>query len=300
MPFIGKQVIDKVKLFVYKGTIMNQEISKKLHLVFDIDDCLATAIKYKYKAEDELSHFKESLGNDGDDLLMTAYGYPHQIYPGFYALWQWLHQLGATITVFSSGIKERNVELTEQLKKRAFCDIPIDKQPQIKVFSQEDTFDTTRFGSERREEFQSVWFGNLKKQLLGTVVSESELPYTLLIEDDKSYCAKNEEKNLILLPSCSTYYPYSSRIDQRDFESFHKAYYLCGLLKKILSVCEEKQLTPMMASEYVQVTLENETINRDFYFPSQHNIAYYEDGLKTLQQFEPQLKFFFSLDDCTR
>ncbi len=122
----------------------------------------------------------------------------------------------------------------------------------------------------------------------------------LLIEDDKSYCAKNEEKNLIILPACGTYYPSPSYISQRDFESFHKAYYLCGLLKKILSVCKEQQLTPVLAAEYVQVTLENATIERDFYFPSQHNIVYYEEGLKTLQQFEPTLKFFFSLDDCNR
>lgn len=41
--------------------------------------------------------------------------------------------------------------------------------------------------------------------------------------------------------SSITYYPYPSYIRQSDFEFFHKAYYLCGFLKKILAVCEEKQ-----------------------------------------------------------
>lgn len=267
----------------------------KLNVIFDIDSCMAYAIKYEFKKG--IKKVEEQLGKElADDLIIIAYEYPHCIFPGFYALWEWLHLQGAKIMVFSTGIKERNVELIEKFAKRSFRNIKEEDRPEIKVFSREDTFDTEKFKHEDRHKYQSCWFGNLKKQLSGVVVSEEDLPYSLLVDDDYSYTAVNEERNMIYVSSEFHYYPESSYIDDREFQAFHKAYYICGLLKKIMAVVDEKKLTPMMAAEYVQATMEGEKIGKEFFFPGRNRMEYYTEGLKTLQAIDPTLKFYFKQD----
>lgn len=265
----------------------------KLNIVFDIDSCLTEAIRLRF--EEGIAKVEKQLGKEmADDLIITAYGYPHRIFPGFYALWEWLHKQGITIMIFSTGIKERNVEFVDKFAKRSFRNIKEEDRPEIKVFSRTDTFDTERYrNTGDRDKYQSCWFGNLKKVLKNVVVSEEELPYTLLVDDDRSYVGVNEERNLVYVPSGIQYYPENPGLESGSFYIFHKAFYLCGILKKIMAVAEEKNLTPVMAAEYVQATMEGEEINRDFYFPATERMEYYNEGLKTLQELDPSLKFFF-------
>ncbi len=262
----------------------------KLNVIFDIDSCIAKAVRYNSK--EEIEGVEDKLGKETTaDLLLTAYDYPHFIFPGFYALWEWLYRQGANIMVFSTGIKERNVELIEKFAERSFRTIDKDKRPEVKVFSRDDCFDTEKFRHEDRDQYQSCWFGNLKKKLSGVVVSEEDLPYSLLVDDDRSYVGVGEEKNLIYVCSSFEYYPHTE--DDDGFRSFHKAYYTCGLLKKIMAVMEERNLTPNLAAEYVQAELEGEVIKSDFWFPGRKKPEHYVEGLKTLQTIDPTLKFHF-------
>ena len=263
----------------------------KLNIIFDIDSCMAQPLRFE--AEKTIIETEKELSEEiVADLLMTAYEYEHLIYPGFYALWKWLYQKGINIKVFSTGIKERNVELIDKFAERSFRDISKEKRPEVKVFSRNDCIDTERLSEEEsRKKYQSFWFGNLKKQLTDIVVSKEELPYSLLIEDDRSYVPTGEEKNLVILPSQFEYFPH--RKDDKGFQSFHKAYYACGLLQKIFNIVEERNLTLALAAEYVQATLEGEVIGPDFYYPSRKKMEYYTQGLKILQTIDSSLKFYF-------
>lgn len=270
----------------------------KLNIIFDIDSCMADAIRDEFSKG--IKKVEKQLGKElAKDLIITAYEYPHRIFPGFYALWEWLHRQGITIMVFSTGIKERNVELIEKFTKRSFRNLKKEEWPEIKIYSREDTFDTERYDHDERQQYQSCWFGNLKKKLSGVVVSEEDLPYSLLVDDDRSYVGVNEERNLLYVSSEYGYYPEDNYFDERSFQAFHKAYYICGILKKIMAIAEEKNLTPMMAAEYVQATMEGEEIRERFFFPSRKRMEYYTDGLKTLQTIDPTLKFYFQPYELT-
>lgn len=268
---------------------------KKLNIIFDIDSCMAFALRFHEKETHSLA--EKNLGKElSNDLLHTAYEYEHYIFPGFYELWLWLHKKGITIKVFSTGIKERNVELIDKISERTFRHIKKEDRPVVEVFSREDTFDTEKDRDEDdRYKYQSCWFGNLKKQLEDVVVTKEELPYSLLIDDDRSYVFLNEEKNLLYVSSSFSYYPESEHIDERDFQAFHKAYYVCGVLDKIINYAKEKKITLIDAAEYIQATKEGKEIKKDFFFPSLDRMEYYTEGLKILQTIEPSLKFYFQL-----
>jgi hypothetical protein len=263
----------------------------KYNIIFDLDSVVTVPLQTKSEEEHNIAQAVRVFGKEmADDLTMTAYNYKHLIFPGVYALWEWLHTEGMNIIVFSSAIRERNEELVPKLVERAFRNWKKEDHPEVKIFSREHLVETTRMIREEGEKYQPVFYGQCKKKLSDIVVPPEELPYSLLIEDDKSYMTKGEEKNLIKVPSSFGFIPFYER--ERGIRILHKPYYMCGLLDKIRKTAHEKNMTPADAAKYIQVDLEGEEFRRNFHYPGTEKIEYHNQGLEILKKFDSSLKFF--------
>jgi hypothetical protein len=262
------------------------------NFVFDIDGAMAIAVSYQPEKEEKA--VKDKLGEEYfQKYCLEALKYPHYIFPGYYALFQWLNNSGGKIFFFSSGVEERNVELAAKMMKMSFGE----DIPEYKVFSRQHCIDTSSpfKYEENQEKYQSFFYGQRKKKLGGIVVPEEEVPNTLLIEDDTSYMVKGEEYNLISLRYAHEYTQEHAYKKEEGFFDFHRAYYLAGLFSKIYEVRESQNMTLVEAAKFVQIDSEGGVLSRDFYYPVNKKVAYYTKGLEILQRFDPTLKFYYDL-----
>jgi len=261
------------------------------NFVFDIDGTIAIALDYERERKEKDA--RKILGDEFIDRhKITAFNYPHLIFPGYYALFKWLHDKGAKLFFFSSGIEERNKELAQKLMTISFGE----KASEIdyKVFSQQHCIDTTYYYNRSLPDiYQSFFYGQLKKKLGGIVVPESEVPETLLIDDDNSYMVKGEEYNFVGLKYCHEYASYYPK--EELYVVFLKAYYLAGLFAKIFEVKNEKNISLIEAAKFVQIDSENAVLSRDFYYHGAYRPEYYEKGLEILKQIDNSLQMYFKL-----
>jgi hypothetical protein len=262
------------------------------NFVFDIDGAMAIAVDYQPEKEEKA--VKDKFGDEFfKKHCLEALKYPHYIFPGYYALFEWLVNSGGKIFFFSSGIEGRNVELAEKMMKMSFGE----NVPEYKVFSRQHCIDTSSYSmqEEEKEKYQSFFYGQRKKKLGGIVVPEEEVPNSLLIEDDTSYMVKGEEYNLISLRYCHEYTQEHAYTKEDGFFAFHRAYYLAGLFSKIFEVRESQNITLVEAAKFVQIDSENGVLSRDFYYPVNKKVEYYIKGLEILQRFDPELKFYYDI-----
>ena len=266
------------------------------NFVFDIDGTIA--IVADYQAEEVEKSVKAKFGDEFfNEHCLTAYGYPHYIFPGYYALFKWLHSIGGKIFFFSSGIEERNVELADKIMKKSFGEAV--SEVEYRVFSRQHCVDTNDLPfNEAREKYQSYFWGKRKKKLSGIVVPETELPNTLLIDDDYSYMIKGEEYNFVYVRYTHMYlqsFNTGAYNETDGFSKFHKAYYLAGLFSKMFEVREDKKISLVEAAKYVQIDMEGKELNKDFFYPGTGRIEYFITGKEILQRFDPALEFYYSI-----
>lgn len=264
----------------------------KRNIVFDIDGTIARA--ETFLSEELIEEIKAKYGADYYERhSVVAYNYPHLIRPGFYALFKWLHQNGAKLFFFSTGIEERNVELIDKLMKIAFPENY--KNVDYEVFSRQHCVDTNIGAQHATEhELQGLFFGNLKKKLAGHIVPENELANTLLIDDDRSYLAKGEEKNLVYVKDrmhkiCNEH--------NNPYIYFLTAYYLAGLLSEIFKLQKEKGYSLIDAAYILQVEREDDKLDRDFFYQGISRQEYYESGYNILKQIDPTLKLYCQIPE---
>jgi hypothetical protein len=271
----------------------HREDIMKYTIVFDIDDLLISVV-YKDHLERILEQGRELMGEERmARLTVEVMDYPHLVFPGFYEMFLWLRALGHDIYFFSSGVEERNMELVPKLIQAAFGDEAETVMRDVRVFSRQHCFDTnTVFPREDRDRYMPFkWFGNYKKIMKNVVVAEDRLANTLLIEDDPSYMPKGEEENMILLPSHYTY--LSERPgDDSEWKSFHKAYLLAGLLQRMFDRAAAAGIPLSKAAVQVQTKSETEAISPEALRGVRDELAYYDEGLAILRQFDPDLRFF--------
>ena len=255
--------------------------------VFDLDNTVVEPISYK--KENLFKDIDKDLGSDfRESMTMEAVGYPHMLYPGFLALFRWIYNRGDLIYFFSTGIKERNVEIVPKLIKKAFGDTSEEVLKNVKIFSREDCIDTTNMGDKKDIYQPKYFFGNYKKKLEEKVVPLEDMHKIVLIDDDSSYMVKGEEKNFLKVPMSLKYYYPSYRRDL--FFAFHKAFYIRALLEKIISISERDHLSLIEASW----TLVKDKEERPLH--DERDYTLYSSGLKMLQEIDPKLKFYFPLD----
>ena len=260
------------------------------NFVFDIDGTLAIALDYE--AEKHEKAIKEKFDAAFiEKYRLTAANYPHYIYPGYYALFKWLHTLGGKIIFFSSGMEIRNVELAAKMMEKAFGDAV--SEVEYKVFSRQHCVDTTTWAMQQGEgkSYQSYFYGQRKKKLAGIIVPEAELQSTLLIDDDSSYMVKGEEYNFISLRYPSDYLPQGYR--SKRFTEFHRVYYLAGLFATMFEAQKEKGISLVEAAKFVQIDSEGVELSRDFYYPGTKRVRFHLKGYEILSKIDPTLTFYY-------
>ncbi len=266
------------------------------NIVFDIDGAITVSSSYdKEQVEKEV---KKNMGEEFfEKYCITAYNYPHYIFPGYYALFQWLHSVGAKIFFFSSGIEERNIDFAQKVTKRAFGDMEIGIES--RVFSRQHCIDTHSLPDEDKEKYQSIFYGQRKKKLSGIVVPAEEVPYTLLLDDDCTYMVKGEECNFIGLTYTYQYLRSSSDFStMEEYSIFYKAYYVAGFLSAAFEMSEQKNMTLCEAAKYLQTEAEGKEFNKHFSFPSIQRKEYYIKGLEILRKFDDTLNFSKPIEDA--
>jgi hypothetical protein len=262
------------------------------NFVFDIDGAIAIAATYQ--AEKIEAAVKAKLGDAYfAKHCLTACNYPHYIFPGYYALFKWLHQQGGKVYFFSSGVEERNVELVEKMMQMSFGDAF--KSIDYKVFSRQHCIDTTGFfkEDEMREKYQSFFYGQKKKKLGGIVVPEEDMPNTLLIDDDTSYMVKGEEYNFISIRDNSDYLQEGR--DDRSFVYFHKALYLAGLFSTLFDLVQEQGMSLMEAAKFVQIDSEGVELSSNFYYPGKNRRKFFIKGFDILKKIDPTLELYYNI-----
>jgi hypothetical protein len=265
-------------------------------IVFDLDGLVVTA-PGKYDQDKVRAMAIEVLGEQWiESLSTTACDYLHLVYPGFYEIFRWLHQLEHEIVFFSSGAEIRNTELVPKLIQRAFGQQAEEVLPNVRIFSGEHCLDTSKYVyMDRQKEYQpQKWFGNLKKVMRDVVVPEERIPYTLLVEDDPSYMAKGEENNMIVLP-CTSIYPYAKVMDKFVWRSFHKAYLLCGLLDTIFRTAADRDIPLTAASAHVHGKSVDDAFTWDTFQKMWDELSCYDQGLAILRKYDPNLKYFLEM-----
>lgn len=269
---------------------------KPSNIVFDIDGTLSIVIG-SYEEETARMRVIARCGEAFFErhCIVILEKYPHYIFPGYYALFQWLHSKGAKIFFFSSGEEIRNVPYAAEIMARAFGANP----PAYQVFSRQHCVDTSSWGMSEEEKatYQSYFYGQRKKKLAGIVVPAEELPQTLLIEDDNSYMVKGEEFNFVCTRYAYQYLPNPDRSEWEDFEKFHKSFYLAGIFSDMFDLCEQQGATLAEAAKIVQIDRENAELSDRFYYPGTRRIEYYEKGLEILKGIDPTLRFYIDLPE---
>lgn len=261
-----------------------------MHFVFDIDDTLISVANSFNKIE---ATAIEELGAEFVAAATTrACDAVHLVFPGFYALFRWLDARGGKLHFFSSGIELRNRELVPQLIERAFG--PQDAarvMEDVTIHSRTDCIDTDRLTQEANEAIQGVFHGNRKKKLVGVVVPAAELPDTLLIDDDSSYTARGEEHNFVHVIGDLGHYAILHN-NVRNFQGFHKAFYLAGLLDRVFQAMAERECSLADAAWCVQVEQSGETYGNRFFYPLRETTAWTLEGLALLQTVDPTLRLY--------
>ena len=259
-----------------------------INFVFDIDDTLVLHFdkkEWKKQTEEVVELYGEKFL---ENHTVWAIDYPHFIFPGIPALWRWLYGMGHCIAMFSSAVKERNEELADNLAPIVFGDQAAVVRPRIKVFSRLDCFDT--YLTENQQEHQPIFFGNKKKVLSGVVVPPEEMPWSFLIDDDRSYMALHEEYNYIRVETGLSLSPLSA-YSFKDHAYFYKAFYMAGLFKAIFDRIEAEHVTAVEAAKYIQIDSTGQAFDRSFFYLSTINdIRFYEEGERILSSVDPEAR----------
>ena len=259
-----------------------------INFVFDIDDTLVLHFdKKEWKKQTE-----EIVELYGEEFLekhtVWAIDYPHYIFPGIPTLWRWLYGQGHRLAMFSSAVQERNEELADNLMPIVFGKEAPKVRPRIKVLSRKDCFDTRLTG--HMFDFQPIFSGNYKKVLSGVVVPPEEMPWSFLIDDDRSYMALHEEYNYIRVETGLSLSPLSAD-SFKDHAYLYKAFYMAGLFKAIFERIEAEHVTAVEAAKFIQIDSSGQPFDVSFFYHSTINdIRFYEEGERILSTVDPEVR----------
>lgn len=224
---------------------------KKNNFIFDLDDTVVKAIKFD--AEKKLKEYEETLGKSfTDNYMVNIMGYPHMIFPGFYEVFRWIIERGDNLYFFSNALEERNEKLVKFLIEKSMMNIENDVFNRIKIFSRKDCINLGIMTIDEMQDLvpyiqingtmQKV-YGQKKKKLEGLLVTKKELKNTLLFDDDYSYMVKGEEDNFIKINSDMNYFINKSNYSKLEYESFHKAYYIIGLIQRAVMMEDKEEIS---------------------------------------------------------
>ncbi|MBM7557067.1 hypothetical protein [Halanaerobacter jeridensis] len=271
---------------------------EQLHFIFDLDGTVFQVLDGINKEQD-LKRFNKIFGNRFiERYSVFACDYRHLVFPGFYSLFRWILNRGDKLYFFSNGIKERNQEAVKKLMKKTFGKNYKAKLEEVEIYSREDHLDTYK-SQVKNENVQGPFHGNRKKLLSDNIVDKEKIPYTVLIDNDRSYLHQGEEKNFLNVLHSAVGY-YQQRFKKDLFYHFHKSYYICGLINSAIKLMKRENLTLADSLWQLQVKDTGEEFNRNFYYPLRRNPKYYLKGYKILKRLNPNLEFYCDIPETDK
>lgn len=279
------------------------------HIIFDIDETLA----WGFYQDDVSKLIQENpwIGIFRDKKLFLHALKPHIIWPGTIELVQLFQQMpDIKIHFFSSGIAPRNEIFVEKLLSLAFGkDKYDDIKNEIIICSREDLDQGgVRDLAEIQYRKSGISHGNYKKNLKRIIKDDAELEWSVLVEDDSSYCYYSQEKNILQVTG-GTYGCFAITYDNSyrnelfveggsEHQRVNHIFYLTGILFEAFDIAHQQNIT--LADALFQIQFreprenEKESCEKVYNYELWQERKYYESGLQKLQTINPTLDFVTS------
>lgn len=278
---------------------------KPLHVVLDIDDCIASG----FERDSVATVLKEYPALDNfarRDLFIQAV-YPHMLHPGVVEFIRTLDRWPQTqLSFFSGGARERNDVFVEALMARALGhgrERGVERP--VRVYSREHLTQQSREESRVQYETYGISWGNYKKDLKKCLLRNENLAWTVLIEDDSTYAPMGQEKNFLVIPGAASYHFRDLSVRDKNYDDFiriNHIFYATGLLVEVLEKALSEKTT--LAEKLFEVQFSPRPEAKTFkpqYMALAQKFHYYERGLAVLKQENPALEFLLpaqsTLDD---
>jgi len=266
---------------------LEKENSPKIHIVFDIDDVLATG--FEQDIQTLLVQYPYLIDFKNKNLLIEAI-IPHMFHPGAVELLRWIFTIpNINVSFFSAGQEKRNLKFVEELLKLALGDDYDSLKDDVSVYSRHHLKLTKKEEADNQFKLFKIYYGEDKKDL--TILKLENLDNVILIDDDSTYIAYGQERNMLVVP-------YTDDASFRHFHSpkqavemllkVNRIFYIAGLLKKILEIKSESVADNLFNLQYKLGS--DGVYERDLQIHNDHQ--YYLDGREELQKVNPELKFY--------
>jgi hypothetical protein len=280
---------------------------KPINIVLDLDCTLVQALLGSDNSAEKLI----DKGCIDKTDIVYACEYAHYLYPFYKEFIKYVMSLtNNRLIFFSNGAAIRNEELIPKLLENAlgkerFAEI----KQNVKIYSRDHEIDTTRLSDSEEDKYQpdpkqyGCMYGQMKKDLRVVVEDESQLSYTVLVDDDYSYVTKGQERNLLFISGSEidvlTLEEYKIRdfvidsIDSRDLDEFstvNKLIYAAGVLQSANEIYqkEDQALTDILWPMQFAIIPEAEKSiygdRVDFWYGQKKKEFYYK-GAETLKNY---------------
>ncbi|MBA3660345.1 MAG: hypothetical protein H0W64_01315 [Gammaproteobacteria bacterium] len=285
-----------------KYNSFNLELNKKIlkenclpiQIVLDIDDVLATGFHSSnlQKLLEDHPYLK-----DFEDLnLLINAVFPHMIHPGAIELIQWIFQIpNVNVSFFSSGEETRNTAFVKELLTLALGDSFDKIKDNIGVFSRQHLVVSKEEETKNQFKLFKIYHGSMKKDL-SKILNIDNLDNAILIDDDSSYIACGQERNVMVVPGADEYPFYEFYRDANEFPdcmeknilSMNHIFYIAGMLSRIFNTKNNCLADNLFCLQY-----KSNADGTHEYDGSIHNeLQFYLDGLSELQKVNPKLEFY--------
>jgi len=170
----------------------NQRRAVKTNIVLDIDGVLAC----KSVETIEQANFFKNKG-----AILTAIK-THYIFPGVIEFIKLLFQTeNVKVSFFSSGDKKRNVIFVDQLLKLALSEAKYNEtKSKVCILSRDDLTEPTNEERKKQRVLYDLRPGNMQKDISKALGEGDFLENAVLIDDDRSYVACGQAKNILFVP----------------------------------------------------------------------------------------------------
>jgi len=252
---------------------------EKFHFVLDIDDTLATG--FNCNREDLNKRFFALEWFKQRDLVIDAY-WLHILHPGAVEFVKWLITKfpGSSLSFMSKGDEERNKLLVAEIIKKAFPEKYADIIKNISIFSRQHI--VKHDGTPQ----QSIFNGNMKKDLRLVLKPTETINNVVLIDDDPTYTTHGQEKNLLRFTCRSIFEKIDEDLmNKNDFFNANHIFYIVGLLNDAVSKTKESLADTLFE-------LQCESSSSEIEYKPMHK-QYYLDGLKELKKVSKDSNFGF-------
>lgn len=268
---------------------MIQEKARRYVAVFDIDDALCRVIDDTEQLELIKKYSPEcpiiTYTHTGDRFKGD---YIHSFSPYLNILFEYLIKQGARIAFFSSALKERNISVVPELLTSFWGEAryqTLKSEGQFEIFSR----DNLRLGLGVGRE------GNCVKDLSIVIQKDESLLDAVLIENDSSYTAYDQEPCIDVIDLFSAYLD-ERRDKEENFYHFAKnsAYYIIGIFKTYFEHAKYNKLPFREGLDQILPTDRRESYS----FFKQHPFAdkMIRIGLEEVQKKVPDARLYKSLD----